>query len=85
MQEVRVKLNEQVRGVKLKVTLNPAKIVELLHQVQVMVAKIKTTGSISLLESDEEYTKHYNSYYVQNFTTQTVCFNSNKLVNINQS
>ena len=35
--------------------MDPAKIVELFHQIQVIAAKIKATGSISLLENDEEY------------------------------
>ena len=55
LQEVRAKLKQQVRNLKIKATSGPAKIVELFHQVQLIAAKIKATGSISLLENDEEY------------------------------
>ena len=50
LQEVRAKLKEQVRSLKLKATSDPAKIVELFQQVQIIAAKIKATGSISLLK-----------------------------------
>ena len=54
IQEVRAKLKQQVRSLKLKAVSGPAKTVELFHQVQLLSAKIKATGSITLLE-DEEY------------------------------
>ena len=39
-------LKEQVRGLKLKATMDPVKIVDLFHQVQVMAAKIKVTERV---------------------------------------
>ena len=55
LEEVRAKLKEQVRSLKLKATSGPAKVVELFQQIQIIAAKIKATGSISLLENDAEY------------------------------
>ena len=55
LHEVRAKLKEQVRGLKLKTTSGPSRIVELFQQIQIIAAKIKATESISLLENDEEY------------------------------
>ena len=55
LQEVRAKLKQQVMNLKIKATSGPAKIVELFQQVQLIAAKIKATGSISLLENDAEY------------------------------
>ena len=54
LQEVRAKLKKEVRSLKIKATSGPAKIVELFQQIQLVSAKIKATGSCSLLE-DEEY------------------------------
>ena len=54
LQEVRAKLKKEIRSLKVKATSGPAKIVELFHQIQLVAAKIKATGSNSLLE-DEEY------------------------------
>ena len=54
LQEVRAKLKREIRSLKIKDAPGPAKIVELFHQVQLVAAKIKATGSISLLE-DKEY------------------------------
>ena len=55
LQEVRAKFKDQVRSLKLNVTFGPAKVVELFQQIQIIAAKIKATGSISLLENDAEY------------------------------
>ena len=55
LQEISAKLKEQVRSIKLKATRDSACIMELYHQVQVISAKIKASGSLSLLENDEEY------------------------------
>ena len=52
LQEVQAKHKKQVKGLKLKPSSSPAKIVELFHQVQVIASKIKAAGSISLLEND---------------------------------
>merc|ERR1711867_124764 len=49
------KLKDQVRSIKIKVTGDSAKLVELYHSVQTIAAKIKASGSLSLLENDEEY------------------------------
>ena len=54
LQEIRAKLKKEIRSLKIKATSSPAKIVELFHQIQLVAAKIKATGSNSLLE-DEEY------------------------------
>ena len=55
LQELRAKLKDQVRGIKLKATKDPAGIVELFHQIQVIAAKIKATGNLSILKNDDEY------------------------------
>ena len=54
IQEVRAKLKHEIRSLKIKAASGPAKIVELFHQIQLVAAKIKATGSSLLLE-DEEY------------------------------
>ena len=51
LEEVRAKLKEQVRSLKLKATSGPVKVVVLFQQIQIIAAKIKATGSISLLEN----------------------------------
>merc|ERR1712055_523541 len=62
VQEIRAKLKDQVRSIKLKASGESARLVELYHAVQTIAAKIKVSGSLSLLENDEEYialvTKH---------------------------
>ena len=55
VQEIRAKLKDQVRSIKLKATGDSAKLVELFHAIQTIAAKIKASGSISLLKADEEY------------------------------
>ena len=45
---------QEIRSLKIKAASGPAKIVELFHQIQLVAAKIKATGSSLLLE-DEEY------------------------------
>ena len=47
-------MKKEIRSLKIKATSGPAKIVELFQQIQLVSAKIKATGSNSLLE-DEEY------------------------------
>ena len=54
LQELRAKLKDQVRGLKIKATKDPACIVELFHQIQVIAAKIKATGNLAILENDDE-------------------------------
>merc|ERR1712030_293438 len=62
VQEIRAKLKDQVRSIKIKATGDSARLVELYHAVQTIAAKIKASGSLSILENDEEYialvTKH---------------------------
>ena len=53
LQEVWAKLKKEVRGLKLKATGGPARIVELFQQIQLISAKIKATGSCTLLNDDE--------------------------------
>ena len=53
LQEVRAKLKKEVQGLKIKATSGPARIVELFQQIQLISAKIKATGSCSLLKDDE--------------------------------
>ena len=55
IQEIHAKLKDQVRSIKLKASRDSAKLVELFHAVQTIAAKIKASGSLSLLENDEEY------------------------------
>ena len=55
LQEIRAKLKDQVWSIKIKATGDPAKLVELYHPAQTIAAKIKASGSHSLLENDEEY------------------------------
>ena len=43
LQELSAKLKDQVRGLKIKATKDPACIVELFHQIQVIEVKIKAT------------------------------------------
>ena len=52
---IQAKLKEQVRSIKLKTTSDSAKLVELFNAVQTIAAKIQASGSIELLEADEEY------------------------------
>merc|ERR1712055_1166611 len=53
--EIRAKLKDQVRSIKLKASGESARLVELYHAVQCIAAKIKASGSIEILENDEEY------------------------------
>ena len=55
VQEIQAKLKDQVRSVKLKASGDAAKLVELFHSIQTITAKIKASGSLALLENDEEY------------------------------
>merc|ERR1711942_336975 len=55
IEEIRAKLKDQVRSIKLKATGDSAKLVEFYHAVQTIAAKIKDSGSLSILENDEEY------------------------------
>ena len=55
LQELRAKLKDQFQGLKIKATKDPARIVELFHQIQVIAAKIKATGNLAILKNDEEY------------------------------
>merc|ERR1711873_108725 len=55
VQELRAKLKDQVRGIKIKATKDPAHIVELFHQIQIIAAKIKNTGNLDMLENDDKY------------------------------
>ena len=45
IEEVRAKLKREIRSLKIKATSGHAKIVELFHQIQLIAAKIKATGS----------------------------------------
>ena len=56
LQEFGAKLKEQVKGLKLKASMNPAKILEVFYELQVIAAIIKATWSISLLENNKDYT-----------------------------
>ena len=40
---------------KIKGTKDPAHIVKLFHQIQVIAAKIKVTGNLAILKNDDEY------------------------------
>ena len=53
--EIGAKLKDQVRSIKLKASGDSAKLVELFHTIQTIAAKIKASGSLALLENDEEY------------------------------
>merc|ERR1711873_359312 len=55
VQELRAKLKNQVRGIKIKATKDSACIVELFHQMQVIAAKIRATANLEMLKNDEEY------------------------------
>ena len=55
IQVIRVKLKDQVRSLKLKAVGDSAKIVELYSSIQTIASKIKVSGSMDLLEKDEEY------------------------------
>merc|ERR1711867_86933 len=55
LQEIRAKLKDQVRSIKIKATGDSAKLVELYHTVQTITAKIKASRSLFLLENDKEY------------------------------
>lgn len=55
VQEICAKLKDQVRSIKIKATGDSAKLVELYHAVQTIASKIKASGSLSLLENDDEY------------------------------
>ena len=45
VQDLRPKLKDQVRGIKIKATKDSACIVELFHQIQIIASKIKATGN----------------------------------------
>ena len=64
MQEAQAKFRELVRGLTLKATFDQAKIVELFHKVQVIAAKIKAMGSISLMECKEYVVGHFRQLLV---------------------
>ena len=51
----RAKLKDQVQGIKIEITKDSARIVELFHQIQVIAAKIRATGNLEMLKNDEEY------------------------------
>merc|ERR1712240_90369 len=53
--ELRAKLKDQVRGIKIKYTKDSARIVELFHQIQIIAVKIKATGNLDMLENEDEY------------------------------
>ena len=53
-QEIRTKLKDQVRSIKLKTSGGSAKLVELFHAIQTIAAKIKASGSLALLENDKK-------------------------------
>ena len=55
LEELRAKLQDHVRGLKIKATNDPACTVELFHQIQVFAAKIKLTRNLTILENDNEY------------------------------
>ena len=55
VQEIQAKLKDQVRSIKLKASGDSAKLVGLFHIIQTIAAKIKASGSLALLENDEEY------------------------------
>ena len=55
LEELRAKPKDQVRGLKIKATEDPAPIVKLFHQIQVIAAKIKATGNLAILENDDKY------------------------------
>ena len=52
---IRAKLKDLVRSIKLRTTGDSARLVELFNAVQSIAAKIRASGSIELLEADEEY------------------------------
>ena len=54
-QEIRAKLKDQVRCIKLKTSRDSSKLVELFHAIQIITAQIKDSGSLALLEYYEEY------------------------------
>merc|ERR1712082_258868 len=41
--------------IKIKITKDSARIVELFHQIQIIAAKIKATGNLDMFENDDEY------------------------------
>ena len=51
---IRAKLKDQVRSIKHKTTGDSAKLVELFNSIQSIAAKIRASGSMELLESDEK-------------------------------
>merc|ERR1712002_991570 len=55
VQELRAKLKDQVRGIKIKATKDSARIVKLFHQIQIIAVKIKATGNLDMLENDNKY------------------------------
>ena len=55
VQEICTKLKDQLRSIKLKTSGDSSKLVELFHTTQTIAAKIKASGSLALLENDEEY------------------------------
>ena len=55
LKELRAKLKDQVKRLKIKATKDPACIVELFHQIQIIAAKIKVTGNLAILKNDYEY------------------------------
>ena len=55
LQELRAKLKDQVVGLKIKANKDPARIVKLFHQIQVIASKIKATGNLAILKNDDKY------------------------------
>ena len=55
LEELRAKLKDQVQGLKIKATKDPAHIVELFHQIQVIAAKIKSTVNLAMLKNNDKY------------------------------
>lgn len=55
LQDVIAKPKEQVRSLKLKATMEPAEIMDIFLQFQVIATKIKAKRGIPLLQYDQEY------------------------------
>ena len=49
IKEVRAKLKKEIKSIKIKATFDPARILEVFHQVQLVSAKIKACGLSTLL------------------------------------
>ena len=53
VQEIRAKLKDPVRNIKLKASGNSTKLVELFQAIQTITAKIKASGSLAFLENEK--------------------------------